>query len=92
MIIDGALFSILMQGRFKFKTNNMNLKRFNIYLMGGILMGIGTRIGGGCNIGAFYDPIVTTSISGYFFGIFMLIGAIIAFNSLKVFDPNSLKS
>ncbi len=90
MIIFGALFSILMQGKFKFKSNNLSVKRASIFLMGGILMGFSTRIGGGCNIGALYDPIITASLSGYVFGIGMMGGAFIAYQSFKIIDPPSM--
>ncbi len=92
MILFGALFAVLMAGKFKFKFNNLSIKRFFIFLSGGFLMGFGTRIGGGCNIGSFYDPIITTSLSGYVFAAMMLVGSLIAYQSLKIIDPQSLPS
>lgn len=40
-------------------------------------MGYGARIGFGCNIGALYSGITAFSLSGWVFGIFIFLGAIV---------------
>jgi len=44
-------------------------------LIGGALMGIGARIGIGCNIGAFFIPVANGDPSGWLFGLGLGIGA-----------------
>ena len=43
-------------------------------VLGGILMGIGARLAGGCNIGAYLAGVSTGSLSGWLWGIFALAG------------------
>lgn len=61
----------------KFSNNwKMTKKEIFIYIIGGILLGVGTRFANGCNAGALYMPIAGFSLSGWVFFIFMAIGAI----------------
>ena len=46
-------------------------------LLGGALMGIGARIGIGCNIGAFFIPVANGDPSGWLFGLGLAVGAYI---------------
>jgi uncharacterized membrane protein YedE/YeeE len=46
-------------------------------VIGGLLMGYGARIGYGCNIGALYSGIASFSLSGWVFGVFIFLGAIV---------------
>jgi uncharacterized protein len=75
-IISGALFSTLIASGFKFKKIK-NLKQVVAAVLGGLLMGYGARIGFGCNIGALYSGIASFSVSGWVFGIFIFLGAIV---------------
>ncbi|OLT48950.1 hypothetical protein BJF85_10815 [Saccharomonospora sp. CUA-673] len=43
-------------------------------ILGGILMGIGARLAGGCNIGAYLGGISTGSLHGWLWGAFALLG------------------
>ncbi|MEV0069195.1 YeeE/YedE family protein [Amycolatopsis sp. NPDC050768] len=43
-------------------------------VLGGILMGIGARLAGGCNIGAYLAGISTGSLHGWLWGLFALFG------------------
>jgi uncharacterized membrane protein YedE/YeeE len=43
-------------------------------VLGGILMGIGARLAGGCNIGAYLGGISTGSLNGWLWGVFALGG------------------
>ena len=43
-------------------------------MIGGFLMGVGTRIANGCNAGALFTPIAQFSLSGWLFFIFMFVG------------------
>ncbi|WP_027946255.1 YeeE/YedE family protein [Amycolatopsis taiwanensis] len=43
-------------------------------VLGGILMGVGARLAGGCNIGAYLAGISTGSLHGWLWGVFALLG------------------
>lgn len=75
-IIAGALFSTLIASGFKFKKIK-SWKQVVAAVLGGLLMGYGARIASGCNIGALYSGISSLSLSGWVFGLFLFIGAII---------------
>lgn len=75
-IIAGALLATLMASQFKFKKIK-SYKQVIAAMVGGLLMGYGARIGFGCNIGALYSGIASLSVSGWVFGIFIFLGAIV---------------
>lgn len=75
-IIAGALLATLMASQFKFKKIK-SYKQVIAAMAGGLLMGYGARIGFGCNIGALYSGIASLSVSGWVFGIFLFLGAIV---------------
>jgi len=52
-------------------------------IIGGTLMGIGARIGMGCNIGAFFATVTNGDPSGWIFGLGMVVGGYIG---VKVFN------
>lgn len=75
-IIIGALLSSLLASQFrirKIKSKN----QFILAAIGGLLMGYGSRIALGCNIGGFFSSISSLSLSGWIFGLFIFIGAVI---------------
>lgn len=83
-IIFGALLATLLASQFKIK----KIKSKNHVVaaaLGGLLMGYGSRIGLGCNIGAFYSGIASLSLSGWIFGVFLFLGAIIGSKLLVKF-------
>ena len=43
-------------------------------VLGGILMGIGARFAGGCNIGAYFSGIASFSLHGWLWGVVAIIG------------------
>ena len=73
-IILGALIAVLWAKEFKWKRIK-NLKQFIFALTGGIIMGYGTRLSFGCNIGAFFSAIPSFSLQGWVFAAFMFVGA-----------------
>ncbi len=75
-VIVGALFAALIASGFKIKKIKTG-KQVVAAVLGGLLMGYGARIGFGCNIGAFYSGIASLSLSGWVFGVFLFVGAII---------------
>lgn len=75
-IIVGALFATLMASQFKFKKIKSS-KQVVAAMAGGLLMGYGARIAFGCNIGALFSGIASLSVSGWVFGLFLFLGAIV---------------
>ncbi|WP_069650277.1 YeeE/YedE thiosulfate transporter family protein [Caloranaerobacter ferrireducens] len=75
-VIVGALVAVLWASEFKFKKIK-NRRQLFFGLLGGIIMGYGTRLSFGCNIGAYFSAIPSFSLHGWVFAIFMFIGAFI---------------
>lgn len=74
-LIGGAAVMALLANEFKFKKTNLELATWAI--IGGALMGIGSRLGLGCNIGAFFVRVSQGDPSGWLFGLGMVGGAYI---------------
>ena len=83
-IIAGALLAVLLASGFKLKKIK-SVKQVVAAILGGLLMGYGARIGFGCNIGALYSGIASFSLSGWVFGIFIFLGAILGSKLLVKF-------
>ena len=81
-IVAGAAIAFLLAGRFKFDFN-FKLKDTLYYGLGGLLMGYGAKVAGGCNVGALYSGIANFSLSGWLFMASLIVGGMIA---LKVFE------
>jgi uncharacterized protein len=76
-IILGAFFYLLIAGKFRNRFVAglpISLKDFFIYAIGGFMMGFGTRLSNGCNVGALYTPIAEFSLSGWFYLVVVVIG------------------
>ncbi len=73
-VIVGALLAVLLASQFKFKKIK-SYKQLVAALLGGIIMGYGTRISLGCNIGAFFSSIPSLSFSGWVYAVFAFLGA-----------------
>ncbi|MGX7069808.1 YeeE/YedE family protein [Gemella bergeri] len=84
-IVVGSFLAFLMAGRFKlnFKFNSKNAFLFGL---GGLLMGFGSRLAKGCNIGALYSSLPNFSISGWVFLVAISLGAVVG---LKLFKGSS---
>lgn len=68
-VIGGAAVMALLNNEFKLKFPTTEVALWAIF--GGILMGIGARIGIGCNIGAFFATVTNGDPSGWLFGLGM---------------------
>lgn len=73
-IIFGALVAALFASQFKIKKIK-SVKQVVAAVIGGLLMGYGARLAGGCNIGALFTSISSLSLSGWIFALFLLVGA-----------------
>ena len=80
-IIFGAMVMARLSNEFKFKLPKGELIVWG--LMGGLLMGIGSRPALGCNIGAFFIRVAGGDPSGWLYGLGMVTGA---FFGVKFFN------
>ena len=76
-IVLGALFAAGLAGRFG-AARRVPLRIVTASLLGGLLLGYGARIAYGCNIGAFFSGIASTSLHGWLRGVAALLGTPIA--------------
>ncbi len=79
-IVLGAITALLIAGSFsqKFIAGlKITPKGALTFAVGGFLMGIGTRLSNGCNVGALYTPIAEFSLSGWVYMIFVVSGGIL---------------
>ena len=83
-IIFGALLATLLASQFKFKKIKA-VRQVVAAVLGGLLMGYGARLAFGCNIGAFFSGISSLSLSGWVFGVFLLVGSFIGSKLLAKF-------
>ena len=72
-LIGGAAVMALLHNEFKFKKPTWELAVWA--MVGGALMGIGSRLGLGCNVGAFFVRVSQGDVSGWLFGLGMIGGA-----------------
>ena len=76
----GALISVLLSKRFRIKKIRSK-KQIAKSIVGGLLMGYGACIAGGCNISAFFVSASALSLSAWIFMIFLFAGT---FAGIKV--------
>ena len=72
-IVLGALTAAGLAGRFA-PSLRLPAKSLFTALVGGLLMGYGARIAFGCNIGAFFSGVASTSLHGWLWIVFALAG------------------
>ncbi|HEY4538347.1 MAG TPA: YeeE/YedE family protein [Erysipelothrix sp.] len=78
-ILLGTAVYLLTAGKFKttfMSEMNLTVREALLFALGGLTMGVGTRLANGCNVGALYTPIANFSLSGWVFLVVMVIGGI----------------
>ncbi len=76
-IIFGVVIALLLNQTFSTKFAQgfkINPKDFMLFAVGGFIMGLGTRLSNGCNVGALFTPIAEFSLSGWVYLVFVVIG------------------
>jgi uncharacterized protein len=73
-LVFGALLAALAAREFKVRLPRQK-RRYVQSVAGGTLMGYGAGIGVGCTIGAFFSAIPSLGLSGWVFGVALLVGA-----------------
>ncbi|MCC3859997.1 YeeE/YedE family protein [Pseudemcibacter aquimaris] len=64
-ILAGAFIAAQMMGSFNVKWSDLDFKLIAVSIIGGIMLGYGSLIAYGCNIGAFYSGVSSASLSGW---------------------------
>src|SRR5437016_3046880 len=72
-IVLGACLAAGLAGRFR-PARRLRLRIISAALTGGLLLGYGSRLAFGCNIGAYFSGIASTSLHGWFWGAAALLG------------------
>lgn len=72
-LVLGAGFAAGLAGRF-LPRQRLSLRAVGIALFGGLLLGYGARIAYGCNIGAYFSGIASTSLHGWLWLVGALLG------------------
>ncbi|KGM98296.1 YeeE/YedE family protein [Clostridium novyi A str. 4552] len=83
-VILGALIATLLASQFKWKKIKSK-RQLIVALIGGIMMGYGTRIAFGCTVGSFFSGIPSFSMHAWIFGIFVMLGAYVGTKILMKF-------
>lgn len=74
----GALLAAAFAGRYAKPIQWKRPLRMTIgALIGGLMMGYGTRLAFGCNIGAYFSGIASFSVHGWIWFVFAFLGSII---------------
>lgn len=73
-VIAGSLTATLLASQFKIKRIR-NKKQLLFALIGGIIMGYGSRLTSGCNIGSFFSGIPSFSLHAWIYWVFVVLGA-----------------
>ncbi len=79
-ILLGTMIFLLTAGLFKttfMSELKITGKEGALYALGGLTMGVGTRLANGCNVGALYTPIANLSLAGWVFLVVMVIGGVL---------------
>lgn len=91
-IVIGAVSALMIAGAFQHKFTaglKISLKGAITFALGGFIMGFGTRLSHGCNVGALYTPIAEFSLSGWIYLIFVVIGGFLGNIFIKKFISKS---
>jgi uncharacterized membrane protein YedE/YeeE len=75
-VIAGSLMATLLSSQFKIKRLKSK-KQFVFALVGGIIMGYGSRLASGCNIGSFFSGVPSFSLHAWVYLIFVVLGALV---------------
>lgn len=75
-IILGAMLAAVLAGKFR-PSLAIPLSSLAAAILGGLLLGIGARLGTGCNIGAFFSGTVSGSLHGWGWLVFAFAGNIV---------------
>ena len=85
-IMLGAAVACLLAAQWKIR-NIKHYKQALAAIIGGLLMGFGAKMAGGCNIGGLFSQLPQFSLAAWFFLLFVFLGATVGGKLLKFFMP-----
>ena len=86
-VVLGAALAAALAGRLAIKRPASRLAIFAA-LIGGLMMGYGARLAFGCNVGAYFGGIASTSLHGWLWIVFALLGTGIGVKLRSFFYPS----
>jgi len=93
-IVFGAVLALCLAGIFRKRFIaglKISPKGVATFAFGGFVMGYGTRLSNGCNVGALYTPIAEFSLSGWIYLIFIVIGGFLGNMFVQRFISSTCK-
>ncbi len=81
-IVVGALIAALLASEFKWRRPGKPV-RYAQSLVGGVLMGYGSRLAIGCNVGAFFSAIPALALNGWLFAVGLAVGSLVGVYVIK---------
>ncbi len=88
-LIGGAAVMALLNNEFKLKKPTLDQAGWAI--LGGVLMGIGSRLGLGCNVGAFFVRAANGDVGGWLFGVGMIAGAFLGVRFFEAWTERKMR-
>ena len=82
----GASIACLLAAQWKIR-NIKHYKQALAAIIGGLLMGVGAKMAGGCNIGGLFSQLPQFSLAAWLFLLFVFLGATVGGKLLKFFMP-----
>jgi hypothetical protein len=73
-LVLGAMLAAMLAGRFGHR-RHITIRSLLAAILGGLAMGYGARIAYGCNIGAFFSGVASTSLHGWLWIACALVGS-----------------
>lgn len=93
-IVFGAVLALFLAGVFQkrfIEGLKISLKGVATFAFGGFIMGFGTRLSNGCNVGALYTPIAEFSLSGWIYLVFIVMGGFLGNMFVQRFISSTCK-
>ena len=93
-IIFGAVLALSFAGVFQkrfIQGLKISPKGAATFAFGGFIMGFGTRLSNGCNVGALYTPIAEFSLSGWIYLVFIVMGGFLGNMFVQRFISSTCK-
>jgi hypothetical protein len=89
-LVLGALLAAGLAGRFA-PARRVPPGRAVAAVLGGLLLGYGARVASGCNIGAYFSGIASTSLHGWLWGAAALLGTPLGVRLRRVFGVDDAR-
>jgi hypothetical protein len=82
-VVAGALLASLATGEFLLRTGPRKLRKLLLALLGGVLMGYGSRLALGCSVGALLGGVASFSLHGWLFAMCAPVGVVVGIHLFR---------